>query len=86
VTTDYWQERIPVPESFRAYGQSWEVASRDDIAQFLKSAAALGLSPKASCEIPACRQKTVRWGDVEYTFIAMLFRKDNGATGEQPSR
>ena len=86
VTTDYWNERIPVPDGFRAYGQSWEVASRDDIAQFLKSAAAVGLSPSASCEIPACSQKTVRWGDVEYTFIAMLFRKDNGATSEQPSR
>ena len=86
VTTDYWQERIPTPESFRAYGQSWEIACRDDIAQFLKSAAAVGLSPRASCEIPACSQRTVRWGDAEYTFIAMLFRKDDGAACEQSSR
>ncbi len=82
VTTDYWQERTPVPEGFRAFGQTWEITCRDDIAQFLKSAAAVGLSPRAGCEIPACNQRTVHWGAADYTFIAMLFRKDDGATPE----
>jgi SAM-dependent methyltransferase len=85
VTTDYWQERIRVSESFRAYGQRWEIACCDDIAQFLKSAAAVGLSPRSGCEIPACSQRTVHWGDADYTFIAMIFRKDDGATRERAS-
>jgi SAM-dependent methyltransferase len=85
VTTDYWQERTPVPEDFRAFGQTWEIACRDDIAQFLKSAAAVGLSPRAGCEIPPCSQRTVHWGDADYTFIAMLFRRDDGAKREHTS-
>ena len=85
VTTDYWQERISVPTGFRAYGETWEIACCDDIAQFLKLAAAVGLSPRAGYEIPACSQRTIHWAGTDYTFIAMLFRKDDGTAREQTS-
>ncbi len=75
VTTDYWHEQIPVPEGFREYGQTWEIACHDDIARFLNFAKSAGLSPEADCEIPACGRRTVHWMTAYYTFIAMLFRK-----------
>ena len=82
VTTDYWYEKIDVPDSFRAYGQRWEIASEDEISQFLELALAAGFRLKCHGGVPGCGQKTVHWIGTDYTFIAVLLVKERQLPSE----
>ncbi|HKN01874.1 MAG TPA: class I SAM-dependent methyltransferase [Candidatus Binataceae bacterium] len=75
VTTDYWEEKMPVAGEFVAFGQKWEPFSRDDVQVFVQEGQRVGLSPMGTGSIPDCREKMVFWNNADYTFVAMIFRK-----------
>jgi SAM-dependent methyltransferase len=74
ITTDYWGEKIEVPDSIRAFGMPWRIFDRDQIARLLDSAARIGFEPDGN-PIPDCSGAPVVWQGLAYTFIALLLRK-----------
>jgi SAM-dependent methyltransferase len=76
MTTDYWEERIQVEPSFRAYGRSWMIFDRRDIEAMLSLARMNGLVPLDPTHSDlSCGERCVAWSGHEYTFISMVFRK-----------
>ncbi|HEV8716579.1 MAG TPA: class I SAM-dependent methyltransferase [Candidatus Binatia bacterium] len=76
VTTDYWDERIPVDNSFRAFGKPWSIFDREDVIGMLRIAADAGLSLIDPARVRLeCGERCVGWGGKQYTFINLVFRK-----------
>ena len=82
VTTDYWGERIEVPDSVRAFGMPWRIFDRDQITRLLDSAARIGFEPQEN-SIPECSGAPVVWQGFTYTFIALLLRKPPAAASQR---
>jgi len=74
ITTDYWRDKIEVPDSIRAFGTPWRIFDRDQIGRLIDSAARIGFEPQEN-PIPDCSTAPVVWQGFAYTFIAMLLRK-----------
>jgi SAM-dependent methyltransferase len=74
ITTDYWRDKIEVPDSVRAFGLPWRLFDRDQIGRVLDSAARIGFEPQEN-PIPDCSGAPVAWQGLSYTFIALLLRK-----------
>lgn len=74
VTTDYWGDKIEVPDSIRAFGMPWRIFDRAQIGRLLDAAARIGFEPPHS-PIPDCSQAPVVWQGLAYTFIALLLTK-----------
>jgi SAM-dependent methyltransferase len=82
ITTDYWGDKIEVPDSIRAFGMPWRIFDRDQIRRLLDAAARIGFELPDS-RIPDCSGAPVVWQGLTYTFIALLLSKpqmhrDNG--------
>ncbi|MGC2441869.1 class I SAM-dependent methyltransferase [Candidatus Binatus sp.] len=74
VTTDYWGDKIEVPDSIRAFGMPWRIFDKEQISRLLDSAARIGFEPNED-PIPDCSGAPVVWQGFAYTFIALLLRK-----------
>lgn len=74
ITTDYWRDKIDLPDSIRAFGLPWRIFDRDQIGRVLDSAARIGFEPREN-SIPDCAGAPVAWQGLAYTFIALLLRK-----------
>jgi SAM-dependent methyltransferase len=79
ITTDYWEDKIGTSDAARAFGLPWKIFCRDEVVELVKTAEAVDLQPVTNGEIPACADRPVYWNNRAYTFIAMLFRKFDGA-------
>jgi SAM-dependent methyltransferase len=73
VTTDYWAEKIPT--GARAFGLSWRIFSKDEIADLIRVAGQHGFRLAEPGEIPPCGDRPIHWNGADYTFIALLFRR-----------
>lgn len=74
LTTDYWGDKIEVPDSIRAFGLPWRIFDRDQISGLLDSAAHVGFE-RLENPIPDCSGAPVVWQGLAYTFIALMLRK-----------
>jgi SAM-dependent methyltransferase len=74
ITTDYWGDKIEVPNSIRAFGMPWRIFDREQIRRLLDSAARTGFEPDEH-PIPDCSAAPVVWQGFSYTFIALILRK-----------
>ena len=85
ITTDYWGDKIEVPDSIRAFGMPWRIFDRDQIRRLLDSAARIGFEPPDS-QIPDCSGAPVVWQGLTYTFIALLLSKPMSGTHRDNGR
>jgi len=85
ITTDYWGDKIEVPDSIRAFGMPWRIFDRDQIRRLLDAAARIGFEP-ADSRIPDCSGAPVVWQGLTYTFIALLLRKPVSGTHRDNGR
>ncbi len=74
ITTDYWGDKIEVPDSIRAFGMPWRIFDRDQITSLLDSAARIGFERDEN-PIPDCSGAPVVWQGLTYTFIALMLTK-----------
>ncbi len=74
ITTDYWEKEMDT-STVRVYRAPWRIFSREKIVQLIQTAKDNGFGLSSNDKIPLCGQKTVRWQNREYTFIAFLFTK-----------
>jgi SAM-dependent methyltransferase len=79
LTTDYWEQPLATDAKFRAFGSPWTLFDGQNISCLVRSARQLGLAVVEDSGIPPCGEKTVVWGGVEYTFIAIEFYKSGRA-------
>lgn len=75
VTTDYWQNKIPIDPSIRPFELPWTIFSQAEIEQMIALAKNHGFLLHQNHEIPACTETTVSWYEKNYTFIALAFKK-----------
>jgi SAM-dependent methyltransferase len=76
VTTDYWEEKIPVDDSVRPFGLPWRIFSRAEIEAAIATARGASLELlRPDATIPPCVHRTVTWQGRDYTFLAMVFRR-----------
>lgn len=76
LTTDYWEQKQDVGE-INPLGLPWKVFSEAEIQELIKTAKDYGfcLNDADDINIPSCSDRTVIWQGVEYTFIALIFKK-----------
>ena len=76
VTTDYWEEKIPVEAGIRDFKLPWMIFSRGEINELIQKAKTYSLQLWEENEIPDCGDRCVIWNQKEYTFLCVVFRKD----------
>jgi len=76
VTTDYWEEKIPVDSSIRDFKLPWMIFSRAEITELIQKAKTYSLQLWEESEIPDCGNRCAVWNQKEYTFLCVVFRKD----------
>lgn len=74
LTTDYWAEKQDVGE-INPLGLPWKVFSGTDIQELINIAQDYGFSLNEDINIPSCSEQTIIWQGIEYTFIALIFKK-----------
>jgi predicted O-linked N-acetylglucosamine transferase (SPINDLY family)/SAM-dependent methyltransferase len=74
LTTDYWGEKQDVGE-INPLGLPWQVFSEADIQELIDIAQDYGFSLNEDINIPSCSERTIIWQGIEYTFIALIFKK-----------
>ncbi|MBD1827833.1 methyltransferase domain-containing protein [Microcoleus vaginatus GB1-A2] len=74
LTTDYWAEKQDVGE-INPLGLPWKVFSEADIEELINIAQDYGFSLNEDINIPSCSEQTIIWQGIEYTFIALIFKK-----------
>lgn len=72
-STDYWPEKIAT-DGIEMFGLSWTIYSRQEMQDFFKAAADVGLEPLGECEFNASG-RPVHCADRDYTFAAFFLRK-----------
>lgn len=75
LTTDYWQQKIPVESSIKPFNLSWSIFSATDVQSMLTLAQQQGFVLETNTDIPPCVDTTVDWYDKHYTFIAIGLQK-----------
>ncbi|HIK18039.1 MAG TPA: class I SAM-dependent methyltransferase [Leptolyngbyaceae cyanobacterium M33_DOE_097] len=75
VTTDYWQQKIPVDASIQPFGLAWSIFSSSEVQVMIDLAQQHGFLLESNLEIPTCVEKIVNWYERQYTFIAIGLRK-----------
>ncbi len=79
ISTDYWPDKIDT-EEIRAFSMPWLIFSAAEIRGLVQTAAECGLIlDDWDGEIPPARDAPVEWNGKRYTFIALVFRKNNQA-------
>jgi SAM-dependent methyltransferase len=71
ITTDYWQEKIPVDSAIKPFGLSWSIFSSEEVQTAIALAQQHGFKLLSSSDIPPCNERTVEWYGYQYTFIAI---------------
>ncbi|MEG4811456.1 methyltransferase domain-containing protein [Microcoleus sp. F8-D3] len=74
LTTDYWGEKQDVGE-INPLGLPWKVFSEADIQELINVAQEYGFCLNEDINIPSCSEQNIIWQGIEYTFIALIFRK-----------
>lgn len=74
LTTDYWGEKQDVGE-INPLGLPWKVFSEADIQELIDIAQDYGFCLNEDINIPSCSERTIIWQGIEYTFIALIFKK-----------
>ena len=74
LTTDYWEEKQDVGAN-NPLGLPWKVFSQEEIQELINTAQNYGFFIDEDLNIPSCSERTVIWQGIEYTFIALIFRK-----------
>jgi len=75
VTTDYWQQKIPVDASIQPFGLAWSIFSSGEVEEIIDLAQQHGFLLESDLKIPTCTERTVNWYERQYTFIAFGLRK-----------
>ena len=75
VTTDYWEEKLRPDGAVREFGLPWRVFSRPEIEALIEQAQRTRLVLDKEGSVPACEEQTVWWHGQNYTFLALVFRK-----------
>lgn len=75
MTTDYWQDKIEVSSTLRAFKRPWKIFSRTDIEELLAISKDTGFSPYKDTNIPDCENRCVVWNEREFTFINVILKK-----------
>jgi len=76
ITTDYWPEAMSIPPGNVAFGLPWQPFDRRSIADAIAAAARFRLRldhDEIDFEVD---EPCICWAGHEYTFIALLFRKE----------
>ena len=74
LTTDYWEEKQDVGAN-NPLGLPWKVFGQEEIQELINTAQDYGFFIEEDLNIPSCSDRTVIWQGIEYTFIALIFRK-----------
>jgi SAM-dependent methyltransferase len=80
LSTDYWHEKINIVTSFVASGAhdnkplSWTIFDLESLQNLIEIAKKHGFCPSGD-EIPSCEDSPVYWQGVNYTFVALEFKK-----------
>ena len=74
LTTDYWEEKQDVGE-INPLGLPWKVFAEADIQELINVAQDYGFCLNEDINIPSCSERTIIWQGLEYTFIALIFKK-----------
>ncbi|MCC3406143.1 MAG: methyltransferase domain-containing protein [Microcoleus sp. PH2017_10_PVI_O_A] len=74
LTTDYWADKQDVGE-INPLGLPWKVFSEADIQELIDIAQDYGFCLNEDINIPGCSEQTIIWQGIEYTFIALIFKK-----------
>jgi SAM-dependent methyltransferase len=77
ISTDYWPEKIDT-SGIRPFAMSWKIFSVEEIRAFVRLAAGYGLIlDNWNGEIPQPVEAAVDWNGKRYTFVAIIFRKND---------
>ena len=77
ITTDYWEDKLEIADAFRAFDLPWKVFDKNDILLISSEAEKSGfaLVDERGWDL-GCHDRCIVWGGQEYTFIALVFRKE----------
>lgn len=75
VTTDYWQDKIPVDAAIKPFGLTWSIFSLAEVQAMLILAQQYGFVLQSDSKIPVCVERPVNWYEKQYTFIAVELKK-----------
>lgn len=75
ITTDYWQQQIPIDPAIKPFNLPWKIFSYSEIETMITLAAVHGFRLITAQPIPECIETTVDWHAQQYTFIALGFQK-----------
>jgi hypothetical protein len=76
VSTDYWCEDVDT-KGQEAFGVPVKVFTRDEIEALIRMARDVGLVPTSPPDL-TCKDKTVSWIGMDYTFVSLMFKKVEG--------
>jgi ubiquinone/menaquinone biosynthesis C-methylase UbiE len=79
LTTDYWEEKICIDNSIKAFGLPWKIFSRLEISNLITLAQDIGFVLNSTSEIPDCSERPVLWQNARYTFINLIFSKTDSS-------
>ncbi|HEX5271938.1 MAG TPA: hypothetical protein VFW33_15675 [Gemmataceae bacterium] len=74
LTTDYREEKLPVPDDFRPFGQTYRVFSRDEIESLVAEAGRRGLDLLGDAHWERS-DYPIEWLGRRYTFLFLALRK-----------
>ncbi|MDY6782973.1 MAG: methyltransferase domain-containing protein [Cyanobacteriota bacterium] len=75
LTTDYWEKKQNT-RTINPLGLPWKVFSKEEIQDLVDIAQNHGFFLEEGIDdFPSCSEKTIIWQGIEYTFIALLFKK-----------
>ena len=85
-SVDYYAEPVDT-RGLMASGLPYRVFTKADVREFLAFAGSLGLSPTDPIDL-ACEERAVKWDTygLEYTFLMVTLRKEQGKPVERASR
>lgn len=76
LTTDYWQDKISINDAIKPLNLPWKIFDKVDIKKLIQVAQQYGFAiDNEDINIPTCSDKPIFWQGIEYTFIALVFRK-----------
>jgi SAM-dependent methyltransferase len=74
ITTDYHEEKIVIPDTFRPFDMSYQIFSKADVESLLHDANQAGFELVDSAEW-ANSEHPIRWEGMQYTFVMIGLRK-----------
>lgn len=75
VTADYWEEQIDLGDERGEFALPWKILCRKDVEDIIDLAGRFGFELYENCDIPSCSERCILWRKKEFTFIAMVFRR-----------